>query len=249
MHTLSVNGIDLAYDVRGDGPPLLLLHGFFGASGDWVHLFDLDALAKQWRLIMPDARGHGRSTNPTGALTHRQAAADIRALLDHLELDRVKAIGLSFGGNILLHLATAAATSARLEAMVTIGSPSSFPPPARAIMAAVTVETRTDEDWREMRARHLHGDDQIRALWRTAHGFATDTEDLAFTPPELGSITARTLIVTGDRDPLYPLEVFVHQYRAIPNAALYVIPQGGHDAVFRAARPDFVRTALAFLGG
>ena len=53
--------------------------------------------------------------------------------------------------------------------------------------------------------------------------------------------------MTGDRDPLYPLEIFVEQHRAIPGAALYVIPEGGHDAVFRAARPDFVRTALAFL--
>ena len=50
-----------------------------------------------------------------------------------------------------------------------------------------------------------------------------------------------------DRDPLYPLEVFVDQYRAIPGSALYVIPNGGHDAIFRAARPDFVRSALAFL--
>jgi hypothetical protein len=39
------------------------------------------------------------------------------------------------------------------------------------------------------------------------------------------------------------------QYRAVPDAALYVIANGGHDAIFRAARPDFVRTTLAFLGG
>ncbi len=247
METLSVNGIDLAYEDRGDGPPLLLLHGFFGSSGDWIHLFDLDELSKSHRLILPDARGHGRSTNPTGVLTHRRAADDVRALLDHLGLDRFPALGLSFGGNILLHLATA--EPARLTAMVTIGAPSYFPPQARAIMAAVAVDGRSDEDWREMRARHPQGDDQIRALWRTARGFSTDTDDLAFTPAELATIQARTLIVTGDRDPLYPLEIFVAQYRAIPNAALYVIPNGGHDAVFRAARPDFVRTALAFLRG
>ena len=95
-----------AYEVRGDGPPLLLLHGFFGSSGDWVHLFDVDALSKRWRLIMPDARGHGRSTNPSGLVTHRQAADDIRALLEHLAVDRFKAVGVSFGGNILLHLAS-----------------------------------------------------------------------------------------------------------------------------------------------
>ena len=109
-----------------------------------MHLFDLDALAEKWRLIMPDARGHGRSTDPAGQLTHRQAAADIRALLDHLKLDRVKAIGLSFGGNILLHLATTAATRDRIDAMVTIGSPSSFPPPAtRRAGHHVIVESRT----------------------------------------------------------------------------------------------------------
>ena len=63
--TVSVNGIELAYREQGQGEPLLLLHGFFGSSADWVHLFDLDELARSYRLILPDARGHGRSTNPT----------------------------------------------------------------------------------------------------------------------------------------------------------------------------------------
>ena len=98
-----------------------------------------------------------------------------------------------------------------------------------------------------MRLRHVHGDDQIRALWRIGAGFADSYDDMTFTPPQLATIRARTLIVTGDRDPLYPLEIFVEQYRAIPEAALHVLPNGGHDAVFGAARPDFVRAALAFL--
>src|SRR5215475_1135900 len=106
MHTLSVNGIDLAYEVRGDGPPLLLLHGFFGSSGDWVHLFDLDALARRYRVIAPDLRGHGRSSNPSGEFTYRQCGADVAALLDHLDIARCKAVGVSAGGNTLLHLAT-----------------------------------------------------------------------------------------------------------------------------------------------
>jgi pimeloyl-ACP methyl ester carboxylesterase len=249
MEKLSVNGIDLAYEVRGDGPPLLMLHGFFGSSDDWVHLFDLDALAKRWRLIMPDAPGHGRSTNPSGVFTHRQAAEDIRALLDQLGIERFKAVGVSFGGNILLHLATGSATRDRVEAMVTTGAPSYFPAQARAIMATFSVESRTDDDWQQMRERHRQGDGQIRALRRAAQAFSVETDDQAFTPPQLATIRARTLIVTGDRDPLYPLDIFVEQYRAIPDAALYVIPDGGHDAIFRAARPDFVRTTLAFLGG
>jgi pimeloyl-ACP methyl ester carboxylesterase len=245
--TVSVNGVELAYREQGQGEPLLLLHGFFGSSADWVHLFDLEDLARSYRLIMPDARGHGRSTNPTGAFTHRLCAGDVRALLDHLGLARVKAIGLSLGGGTLFHVATE--DHDRIQAMVLIGAPSYFPVQARALTAQVTDRDadHPEAEWRELRARHVQGDEQIRALWRIARGFATSYDDMTFTPPLLATIRARTLIVTGDRDGLYPLEMFVEQYRAIPGSALMVIPDGGHHAVFGAARPDFVRAALAFL--
>jgi pimeloyl-ACP methyl ester carboxylesterase len=245
--TVSVNGVDLAYRVHGEGEPLLLLHGFLGSSADWAHVFDVDDLARRYRLILPDARGHGRSTNPTGAFTHRLCAADVRALLDHLGLARVKSVGLSLGGGTLLHVATE--DPDRIQAMVLVGAPSYFPVQGRAFMATFSDrdEDHPEPERRELRARHVQGDEQIRALWRIARGFATSYDDMAFTPPLLATIRARTLIVTGDRDGLYPLEMFVEQYGAIPGAALMVIPDGGHHAVFGAARPDFVRAALAFL--
>src|SRR5688572_3583082 len=56
-----------------------------------------------YRVIVPDLRGHGRSTNPGGAFTFRQCAQDVLALLDGLGLDRTKAIGLSMGAKTLLH--------------------------------------------------------------------------------------------------------------------------------------------------
>jgi pimeloyl-ACP methyl ester carboxylesterase len=245
MAHANVNDIQIHYEVRGSGPPLVLLHGFMGSSADWVHLFDLDDLARRHTLVMPDARGHGGSTNPGGDFTHRQCARDLLALLDGLGIHRFKAVGFSLGGSTLLHAATMAPD--RVSGMVVIGAPSYFPPQARAIMATVTEETRTVDDWRMMRERHQHGDEQIRALWRAANGFKDDVDDMAFTPPRLAALRTRTLIVTGDRDPLYPLEIFVDQYRAMPNARLYVIPEGGHDAVFGPARPDFVRTATTFL--
>ena len=243
--SISYEGAELHYRTRGAGEPLVLLHGFTGTGGDWVHLFDLDDLARRFFLVMPDARGHGRSTNPSGAFTHRQCARDVRAICTHLGIAGCKAIGLSLGGNTLLHLATTQPD--RLAAMVLIGAPSYFPAQARAIMKTFTPETRTADEWTAMRGRHAHGDDQIRALWRTAAGFAEGHDDMSFTPPHLATIRARTLIVTGDRDPLYPLEIFVEQYRAIPGAALHVLPNGGHDAVFGPARGEFVRSALAFL--
>lgn len=246
-HTVTVNGFELYYEVRGEGEPLVLLHGFTGSSGDWVHLFDLDALCRQYRLIIPDLRGHGRSTNPDKVITHRQCSLDVAALLDGLGIQRFKALGLSFGGNILLHMATRQPD--RVDAMVLVSSPSYFPQEARAIMRAMTVETRTEEEWRIMRASHMHGDEQIRELWRQGNGFKDVYDDMNFTPPYLSTIAARTLLVGGDRDPLYPVGIFVEMYRAIPRSSLWVVPNGGHLPVFGEAREQFVRTVMAFLRG
>jgi pimeloyl-ACP methyl ester carboxylesterase len=246
-HIAPINGFEMYYEVHGEGEPLVLLHGFFGSSGDWVHLFDMDALSRAYRLIVPDLRGHGRSTNPSQAVTHRQAALDVLALLDHLGIARCKAVGISFGGNALLHLATTQRD--RVDAMVLVSATSYFPPQARAAMGTYTVESRTDEEWRAMRERHAHGDEQIRLLWRQAVAWKDSYDDMNFTPPLLSTITARTLLVHGDRDPLYPVEIFVEQYRAIPRSSLWLVPDGGHGPVFGRARDPFVATALAFLRG
>src|SRR5579864_7485526 len=91
--TTSINGMEMHYEVRGEGQPLILLHGFTGAGSDWRYVFDLDDLAKTYRLIIPDMRGHGGSTNPSNQFTHRQSALDMFALLDQLKIQKFKAIG------------------------------------------------------------------------------------------------------------------------------------------------------------
>jgi len=244
--TLKLRDIEMYVEERGSGEPLLLLHGFTGCGGDWKHVFDLDALARRHRLILPDARGHGRSTNPGGAFTHRACAADLIALLDALEIPRARAIGMSMGANTLLHAATTARD--RFDAMVLVSATMYYPAQARAIMRQAGAENQPPAEWASMRARHAHGDDQIRALWRHAAGFADSYDDMNLTPPHLETITARTLIVYGDRDPLYPIEMAVEMYRAIPRAALRVVPGGGHGPIFgERERAEFADTALAFL--
>lgn len=245
---VSLNGIDLWYQEggAGAGAPLVLLHGFTGAGGDWGHVFDLPALARRGRLIVPDARGHGRSTNPAGTITHRQCARDMLALLDHLGIERIRAVGLSLGGNTLLHMATL--QPARVEAMVLVSATPYYPAPARAIMGAVDADAQPPEAWAEMRGRHGHGDDQIRALWRQANAFKDSYDDMTFTPPHLATITARTMIVYGDRDPLYPVDLGLEMFRAIPGAQLWVVPGGGHGPIFGPELKDrFARDATAFL--
>ena len=241
--TAEVNGLQLFYRDTGSGDPLLLLHGFTGSGDDWTHVFA--ERIEGHRVIAPDLRGHGRSTNPSGVFKFAEVARDIFALLDRLGIDRVKAIGMSAGANTLLHRATQ--QPPRIASMIHVSGTPSFPDQARAIMKTMTEEGRSEAEWAEMRRRHHLGDDQIRALWRHAREFADDRDDMNFTAASLSTITARTLIVHGDRDPLYPVEQAVELFRGIPDASLSVVPNGGHGPIFGEQAAAFVAAARTFL--
>jgi len=238
-----INDIEMFYETDGTGEPLLLLHGGGGCHDDWAFA-GRDEFLRDYTLILPDARGHGRSTNPQRTITHRQCALDTLALLDHLGIDRCRAIGLSMGGNILLHMATMQPD--RIEAMVVVSATMHFPEQARAIMRQVRVENQSAQEWETMRKRHKLGDGQIVALWEWQRGMKDSYDDMNFTPAVLGKIKPATLIVYGDRDVLYPVEMAVEMYRSIPHSALWVVPNGGHGPVFLEAAPRFVQTTLAF---
>ncbi len=79
-------------------------------------------------------------------------------------------------------------------------------------------------------------------------GFATSDDDMAFTPPLLATIAARTLVVHGDRDPFYPVEMALELHRGIPESALWVVPYGGHGPIFGKNAPHFAEIALGHLG-
>lgn len=240
-----LDGLEMYYETRGEGEPLLLLHGFTGSGADWDLVFTEPPVGH--RVVVPDLRGHGRSTNPSSTFTFRQAALDVFALLDRVGIERCKAVGLSAGAKTLLHMATQ--QPARVEAMVLVSGTPYFPNEARAIMRSMTVERYTEEEWQVMRQRHTHGDDQIRALWQQGHDFRASYDDMNFTPPYLSTISARTLIVHGDRDPFYPVTMAMEMHTAIPRSSLWVVPNGGHGPIFGAFAPRFVETALAFLSG
>ena len=242
--TIEVNGFQLYHEARGDGEPLLLLHGGTGIGADWTLVFTGGDPAG-FRVIVPDLRGHGRSTNPSRSFTFRQAAKDMFALLDHLRIQRVKAIGLSMGAKTLLHMATQEPD--RVDSMVLVSATPYFPAQARAAMAQLSVDAFSDAEWAMQRQRHVQGDDQIRILYEQMRGLKDSHDDMAFTPPLLATITARTLIVHGDRDPLYPVELAMEMYRSIPASALCVVPNGGHGPIFGPRAASFVDTAIAHL--
>jgi pimeloyl-ACP methyl ester carboxylesterase len=241
----AINGIDIHYERHGEGAPLLLLHGFTGYGRDWRHVF-ADAI-DGYTSIQPDLRGHGRTLNPGGEFTFRQVALDTFALLDHLGIDTVKAIGMSLGANTLLHMATQ--QPKRVEAMVLVSTTPYFPPEARAIMGHFSFEGLPEEERAVQRERHTGGDEQIASLFAIARGFKDSYSDMNFTPPYLSTIRARTLIVHGDRDPLYPVELALQMYRAIPASQLWVVPGGGHGPIFGPHAAAFAATSVAFLNG
>ncbi len=242
---IEVNGIELYWEVTGEGEPLLWLHGGMGCGSDWRYIFKEPPPG--YRVIAPDLRGHGSSTNPSGLFTFRQCALDVMALLRHLKLPRVKAIGLSGGGIALLHMATA--DPASIESMVIVSAPPYFPEEARLLQRQFSEAMIGDAEMERMRKRHTHGEPQIQQLVAMARAFADSYDDVNFTPPYLSTITAETLIVFGDRDPLYPVSIAFDLYRAIPRSYLWVVPSGAHGPVFGDAASRFSSTALGFLRG
>jgi len=241
--TLLVNGSEIYFEVHGSGEPVILLHGFLGSGANWL------AAIAQWsaryRLIVPDLRGHGRSSLLTKPFRHKDAAADMLALLDYLQIARIKGVGISGGANVLLQMA--AMQPSRVEAMVLVSSTPYFPTQARSIMS-MYADNLSEEQLRSLRELHPGGDLQIRSMMASTRSFAESHDDMDFTPPMLAAIRARTLIVQGDRDPLYPVQLSVDMAQAIPQSNLWIVPDAGHGPVLGKRWNEFLATAFAFLG-
>jgi pimeloyl-ACP methyl ester carboxylesterase len=240
----TLNGTEIYFEVHGTGEPLLLLHGFSGSSQDWA------ATVTEWRaefqLIVPDLRGHGRSSILSKPFRHQDAARDMLALLDHLKIGACKGLGISGGGNVLLHMATM--QPERVKAMVLVSATPYFPAQARLIMRQYP-NSLPAEQWEILRRSHPGGDAQIWAILASTAAFADSYDDMTFTPPHLSTIQAHTLIVQGDRDPLYPVELSVEMAKAIPQSSLWIVPNGGHGPVIGERWAEFAKTAMGFLKG
>jgi len=103
MEKIQVNGIELAYIRRGEGKPLLLLHGYPLDHHIWDLVVQL--LEDKFDLIVPDVRGFGESSTVNTQYTMDDFASDIAGLLDHLEIQQTAIAGHSMGGYIALAFA------------------------------------------------------------------------------------------------------------------------------------------------
>ena len=103
--TLEHHGCRLAFEVRGDGPPVLMIQGVGVHGGGWGP--QVDGLSDRYRCLTFDNRGMGRSQPLAGPLTVDRMADDARALMDAQGRDSAHVVGHSLGGLVALNLALA----------------------------------------------------------------------------------------------------------------------------------------------
>lgn len=241
--------ICIYYHCYGRGQPVLLLHGGFMCAEAWAG--QIPALAKSYRVVATDLRGHGRTTLGEGPVTYHRMAGDAADLIEHLRLGSVHLIGWSDGGCTALALALQRPELVR--SMTLLGTPYStdnyseeakekmerlLRPSSvsmlglRALRRLLTPEPERGREFVE----------KMTAMW-------TGLPDL--TREELGRIEAPALVIGCDRDEYLslapdPLQVFKETADAIPGARMEVVRGGTHSVHIE--RPGMVnRLILDFL--
>lgn len=263
MPTAQINDITMYYEEHGQGEPLLLIMGLSGHSMHW--LFQTQALAQRYRVIVFDNRGAGRTEAPEGAYSTRQMADDAAALLDHLGIERARVVGWSMGGMIAQELAINHPD--KVERLVLLASLSHVDPwgqpwldfgeQARAkeldpkglavwmMPWMYTPAFMTQRGMVEAALNQMAMDPYpISAQGFTGQAAACRGHD---TLERLKEITAATLVLVGKEDILTPSYYSQEMADRVPGARLQVLDRGGHGIPLE--YPQAVNEAvLAFLG-
>ncbi|SHK70974.1 alpha/beta fold hydrolase [Rhodothermus profundi] len=131
----TIQTVDLAYRSYGtEGPPLLILHGLLGSSGNW-HTLARNAFSPHFRVFALDLRGHGRSPH-AHPIDYPTMAADVQAFMDRHHLESAHVLGHSMGGKVAMELALSAPERVRRLVVVDI-APRSYPARHRTILDAL----------------------------------------------------------------------------------------------------------------
>ena len=231
MPTLDRDGVKIHYDVYGDGPPLILTHGYSSTSAMWQE--QIAALSRHHRLILWDMRGHGQSDYPEDVSAYSEAltVADIAALLDAVGAQRAIVGGLSLGG--YMSLAFYRTHPERVRALLIIDTGPGFKKDdareawnRRALDTAERVEREgldVLKSGSRERSTVQHRDASGLAL--AARGMLTQRD--ARVIELLPDIKVPSLIVVGADDTPF-LAASDYMAAKIPGARKVVIPNAGH---------------------
>lgn len=237
-----VNGIDLYYEVFGKGEPVLLIHGGAATIESWYA--QIPEFSKGYQVIVPDARGHGRTPDADGPINFQLMAADFAGLLDHLGLKGVMVVGWSDGGVTGLELAmkrpelvkkvvTLGAHSrpegmtAEFKAQVEAFDATNFPP--ILVNGYKALSPDGPDHWPVVFAK-------LKTMWLTLPNYQDD---------DLKAIRCPVLLVAGEHD-IVREEESKRMAALIPKARLKILEGMTHYAPIE--KPDAVnREILTFL--
>lgn len=234
------NGSDRIYfEVEGDGPGLLLHHGFAMSLQRWREAGYVEALKSTYRVVLMDARGHGRSDKPhdPARYTTDLILGDVKAVLREAGLDEVHFWGYSMGGAVARGVAVR--SPEMLRSLILGGSAPSGPAPAQpgpnplaALLAqgmeawVQAMEARWEPFVPAARAAFLANDAEALRAWSLA---AATTDDI------LPTIPVPCLAYAGEADPVYPR---VAAFAAAASVEFFPVPGCSHPSAF--ARSDLV---------
>jgi pimeloyl-ACP methyl ester carboxylesterase len=242
--TIRANGLDIAYDVHGAGPPLVLLHGAT-SLGRSDFAAQIPLFARAFRLYVPEARGHGRTRWDAGdGFRYDWLVDDLAAFVDALGLETFHVVGFSMGAMTALQYAVR--SPERLRTLTIVGLTTQREPRASIARRLMDPERADREEpaWvAELGRRHDEG--QGEGAWRRLlPAIAADvaTQPL-LTPRDLRRIDPPTLVVCGDRDPFVPVDHAWGVRRQLPDGRLFVAPDCGHEVMSR--KPSLFNEALA----
>ena len=271
LKSVSVNRHRIAYLDRGQGPPVILIHGFGGSMWQWE--YQQAALARQFRVITPDLLGAGLSDKPEIEYRPDQLLEFLTGFMDALHIPQAVMIGNSMGAGLAIGLALD--NPARVSALILIdglparvldhlGSPSlrralTTPAPSWLVSAGnwlfggSLLESTLREFIhnpalltpamldRSNRNRQRPG--LFRALLTVGTNLPLWERDFA---PRIGTLAHRTLIIWGEEDRVFPINTGEELHRQIPHSEFMRVPQAGHIPQWE--QPDVVNAKiLSFL--
>jgi pimeloyl-ACP methyl ester carboxylesterase len=251
MTYLRINGVELYSEVDGTGDAVLLLHGGF-CSLESLRA-QSDALRGDYRVFAFERPGHGRSADIEGEFDYPRGVADTLAYLDANGIESAHVIGYSDGAIIGLLLALR--HPERVRSLVAISAnldPSAFTHSADGAGAPVLSPLPVDPgapprpDVERMHYDALSPDGPGHADVVLEKLFRLWTTEPRIDPAELAAVTARTLVMSGDRDSIRPDHSLLIA-ASIPGAQLCILPGSTHGLV--AERPALISTIIReFLG-
>lgn len=256
MPSLIINGVHIYYEEKGNGEPLIFLHGL--GMDLLAHQHEIEGLAAAFHVIAMDLRGHGRSDKPLN-YTLQNHIDDVIALMDYLQIKKASLLGCSMGSYIAQGVAIA--VPERIEKLILVAAKSNGKTSSTARLLAEHAEETAGLDLQEkiqfLSKYMFHQLDRVGVWMNEVHQTApllTEEQQAAANKAlegfdfrsELNRITARTLVIGGIYDGLNPPEEGKIIASLIPSAVFVAFDQSGHAPNIE--EPErFIETINTFL--